>query len=737
MKRILTTIIMLLLCTTTATAGSNMNVQYQSAHTENDFSATAMGVPLVWHNNFGHNILGLNGDGQVVGVADNGLDVGQLGQLHPDLKNRIIGIKDYSGDGWDDPSGHGTHIVASIVGSGEMSGGQYQGIAPGAGLYFQATYEHATGQLKIPNVYDLLRDAYINAGVRVHSNSWGFNEIAGQYDSNAYSLDKFVWEHRDMVVLKSAGNDGAGSLVSSPGTAKNAITVGAVKNPRAKDEDSDNPEQVASFSSRGTADGRIKPDLVAPGTWVRSAYRSVEGEHQYEYLSGTSVATAMATGATALIRQYFTDIKEIAPSAALVKGALIHGAKELQGESRLAQGFGMIDVQGTLMALEDSATVYRDHMAIKGGEMYRFKLKSDGQTPLKVTLVWSDFPQHPGPYNALVNDLDLRITTPDGRELWGNNISNGDRKNNVEVITLNHPVAGEYLIDVRGTRITQGQQTFSIIYGHLPQRGVVRYNYPEGPYVENKSGQRWDISLDTSVKLVNNNQFFNDMTFRDLRSGADVYYYPASDGRKAPKLEAIYNMKYATMRDMLAVNQSVNYRDIDEHWAEQEIIRMSKGKIVQGWPDGSFHPDQPVTRAQFAAMLVRALKLVDDPVNAQRFADVPRDAWCRGAVGAAVAAGIVQGYSQHSFGPNDVITREQMAAMVARAVNSAELSPANEKLLEQFADAEDIGIWAQPAVTLMVEKNIFKGRTEENFEPRGTTTRAEATVVLLRMFNLL
>lgn len=737
MKRIVIKLMLLLLCIIpAATAASDIDV-YQSARTENDFSATAMGAPLAWYNNFGQNILGLNGVGQVVGVADNGLDVGQLSLLHPDLKNRIIGIKDYSGDGWDDPSGHGTHIVASIVGSGELSGGQYQGIAPGAGLYFQATYERASGQLKIPNVYDLLMDAYTDAGVRVHSNSWGFNEIVGQYDSNAYSLDKFVWEHRDMVVLKSAGNNGANSLVSSPGTAKNAITVGAAKSPRAKDEDSNNPEQVAAFSSRGTADGRIKPDLVAPGTWVRSAYRSADGEHRYDYLSGTSVATAMATGAAVLTRQYFTDVEGIEPSAALIKGALIHGARELQGESRQAQGFGLVDVQGTLMALEDVSTVYRDNLVIKGGEMYRFKIKSDGQTPLKVTLVWTDYPQHPGPYNALVNDLDLRITTPDGREIWGNNISNGDRKNNVEVITLNNPVAGEYLIDVRGTRITQGQQSFSIIYGHLPKRGMVRYSYPDGPYVESRDGQRWDIPADLPVRLVSNNQLVPDVTFRDLRSGADVYYYPAGGSRKSAQLEAIYNMNYATLRDMLQINQAISYRDLKDHWAEQDIIRMSKYKIVQGWPDGYFHPDKPVTRAEFAAMLARTLKLVDDPVSAQRFADVPRDAWCRGAVGAAVAAGIVQGYSQHSFGPNDVITREQMAAMVARAVNSAQLAADTADLLDQFADGEEIGSWARPAVAFVVERNIFKGRTEENFEPGGTTTRAEATVVLLRMLNLL
>ncbi|MCL0043808.1 S8 family serine peptidase, partial [Peptococcaceae bacterium] len=117
------------------------------------------------------------------------------------------------------------------------------------------------------------------------------------------------------------------------------------------------------FSRRGTLDGRIKPDLVAPGTWILSLADVTNGGEgfsstNYTYLSGTSMANALATGITAVLRQYFVDIKQIEPSAALVKAALIYGAKDLPNEPRLAQGFGLIDLQASIMSLEDTMTTF-------------------------------------------------------------------------------------------------------------------------------------------------------------------------------------------------------------------------------------------------------------------------------------------------------------------------------------------------------------------------------------------
>nr|WP_238480674.1 S8 family serine peptidase [Desulforadius tongensis] len=731
-------VLCIFLMVNTAWAG----ISSSPARPENDVSAVAMGVPLVWNNpDFIRNGLGLSGAGQVIGVADTGLGTGVLDTLHPDLRNRIISIKDYSGDGWDDPFGHGTHIAASIAGSGIESGRRLKGIAPEAGLYFQAAYNRASGTLQLPEVYDLLQDAYDSAGARIHSNSWGFNENNGVYDEHARSLDRFVWEHPDMLVLKSAGNfeEGVSRYVTSPGAAKNAITVGATESIRGIDEDSDNPYQVASFSNRGTTDGRIKPDLVAPGTWILSASRDKNsGKGGYSYLSGTSMSTALATGAAALVRQYFTDVKRIKPSAALLKAALIHGARELPGEPRNAQGFGMIDLQASLMALEDDATAYYDGFKVSNGQRYQFRYQGQEGVPLRVTLVWNDYPQRPGADSALVNDLDLRIVTPDGRELWGNNSIGGDKKNNVEVITIDNVQNGVYSIEVMGSRIVQGPQPFSLIYGQLPLRGEVKSSGSGGRYIKTITGRILELDGEIQVKLVNNSRYDGSVPLKDLPVGTNIYYLPRGEKRPAPKLEAVYDLAYAALKSHLPAEKVPAYSDTKNHWAEGVISRMSRLKVLGGYPDGTFRPDDRLTRAQFATMLVRALKLVESPADAEQFNDLPPNAWYRGAVGSAVAAGLVVGYSEHTFGPDDPITREQMAVMITRAVSGGMVPyQAEDKTLERYSDLEQISLWARPSVSMMVKYEILTGRAGDRFVPQGTTTRAEAAAVLSRMMGWL
>ena len=707
--------------------------QILAAKPENDIAGTAMGVPLVWNNPdfFSSNGLGLTGTGQIIGVADTGLGSGKMDDLHVDLKDKIIGVKDYSGDGWDDPFGHGTHIAASIVGSGEKSGGRLKGIAPGAQLYFQAAHERTGDTLKIPDVYDLLADAYDN-GVRIHSNSWGVDETGGEYDKQARSLDEFVWEHPDMLVLKSAGNfaDGASPMVTSPGAAKNAITVGATESPRGIDSDSDNPYQVASFSSRGTEDGRIKPDLVAPGSWVLSASQS----SSYAYLSGTSMANAMATGAAALTRQYFTDVEKIKPSAALIKAALIYGAKELPGEPRQNQGFGMIDLQASLMPLSEDAAWFLDGIEIKTGGVYRYKFTSDGQAPLRAALVWNDYPNQSGEEQALVNDLDLKIITPDGRELWGNNVVGGDRKNNVEVLTLKTPAAGDYIVEVKGTKVVEGPQQFSIIYGETPLRGVVKQT-AEGVQVKAIDGTVLPIDPQLAVQLVKDNKLEDSVPVSELPAETSVYYLPQQFGSEG-KLAGLYDVGYAVLTGRLILNRNIVYQDTENHWAEEVIAEMSQLNMVGGFPDGTFRPDEQVTRAQFAAMLVRAMKMVESPSDAAEFYDVPADSWFRGAVGAAVNAGLVVGYTEHTFAPNDPVTREQMAVMAARALYGGKTPYSSEDTtLERYTDLEQISLWARPAVSLAVQSGLISGRAEDRFAPQNTTTRAEAAAVLERILD--
>ena len=253
----------------------------------------------------------LDGSGQIVAVADSGLD-----EDHGDFGTRIVGNYDVIGDGStaDKHSGHGTHVACTVLGDGSKGG--YAGVAPDAELYFQAMENDNTGNFVSPSLNYLLNTAY-NAGARIHTNSWGSSATStqGEYTSEAEALDDRSFNYdkvsngqEGLTILFAAGNDGPNpGTVGSPSTAKNVVTVG---NHQARYNGA--PDNLMSGSSRGpTDDGRIKPDIIAPGGYVRSC-RAQEAQDTggsswqstwYLEYTGTSMATPNAAGAATLIRE--------------------------------------------------------------------------------------------------------------------------------------------------------------------------------------------------------------------------------------------------------------------------------------------------------------------------------------------------------------------------------------------------------------------------------------------------
>jgi len=184
------------------------------------------------------------------------------------------------------------------------------------------------------------------------------------------------------------------------------------------------------------------------------------------------------------------------------------------------------------------------------------------------------------------------------------------------------------------------------------------------------------------------------------------------------------------------------FKDTINHWAKREIQVMAARHIARGVTPETFEPNGQVTRAQFAALLVRTLRLKPDMAGAASFEDVPENAWYRGEVGAAVKAGLVTGYDATHFGPEDLVTREQMATMIARAMKfekAASYPPAEvvESTLRAFEDQLNIASWAREGSALMVKQGIIKGRTPTEFAPKGKATRAESTVMLKRLLDKL
>jgi subtilase family serine protease len=464
-------------------------------------------------------------------------------------------------------TGHGTHVVSTAVGGGQPDG-IGRGTAPAARLVFQSieNWAHVSLFCTIllgvtdgyylvgvpPNIADLFNQSY-TTGARIHSISWG-SEASGEYTTASAAADDFVWSHRDMTLTMSAGNsgvdgDGDGMVdamsITSPATAKNVITVGASENDRQSHWDCDtalsytnctaqggqnslftygagfgdaypaNPlrddlsagdaQQMAAFSSRGpAADGRIKPDVVAPGTWILSGYSDrfqqyydpspnpQNGNYQYDgwgypyngsykYMGGTSMSTPLVAGAAAVVRDFYAKTHQHAASAALVKATLINSALDLLDENNdgvadnafpipnMHEGWGRIDLA--------NATDGSHHFADEGaplatGERATFTVNvPSAATPLRISLVWTDYAASASALRTLVNDLDLKVIAPDGAIYRGNGFAGGwsvadagpDRINNVENVYVSSPTPGSWSLVVTGYNVPMGPQSFALV----------------------------------------------------------------------------------------------------------------------------------------------------------------------------------------------------------------------------------------------------------------------------------
>ncbi|BBI36720.1 S-layer homology domain-containing protein [Cohnella abietis] len=175
----------------------------------------------------------------------------------------------------------------------------------------------------------------------------------------------------------------------------------------------------------------------------------------------------------------------------------------------------------------------------------------------------------------------------------------------------------------------------------------------------------------------------------------------------------------------------VSFSDIAAHWAEASIKQAVSAGIVKGYPDNTFKPGRTVTRAEFAVMLMNALKPQGDGA-ALTFTDKAMiGSWAQKSIAQAVYAGIISGYEDGSFRPNAEITRAEMAKMVAKALGLT----GGTTEAPGFADDKDIPNWAKDAVATIKNLGIIEGKGANQFAPGDKTTRAEAVTVLLKMLE--
>ncbi len=433
---------------------------------------------------------GLMGDGVVVAIADTGIDTGSSGIVHPDLKDNVIAIWDASGGDGHDGYGHGTHCAGIIAGTAAVrllfpeesadEAGYYYGlgVAPSAKLVAEKIFSDSGSWLGASPT-DMAVFAESNGAV-ISSNSWGaavngaYDDFAQMYDALTRDANPYINGTQPILFVFAAGNEGPSSqTISSPGSAKNVLTVGACGN----DRFGDTHEMIADFSSRGpTEDGRIKPDVVAPGTWVASALSQAASagwgwgniNRWYEWCGGTSQATPHGAGSAAIFVQYYEGLYGKKPSPSMIKAALIVSAVDLTGTDaedpipNNNEGWGMICLPNIIdppygeMFLD--SPVY-----LETGEEYTLNITVvDTFTPLKITMAYTDREGAVNANPALVNDLNLVVEDPNGNIYIGNNFQNGwtqpgnapsDSINNVECVYIQNPVAGKYKIRVLAQNI--------------------------------------------------------------------------------------------------------------------------------------------------------------------------------------------------------------------------------------------------------------------------------------------
>ncbi|MFC4810872.1 CehA/McbA family metallohydrolase [Paenibacillus sp. GCM10023250] len=174
------------------------------------------------------------------------------------------------------------------------------------------------------------------------------------------------------------------------------------------------------------------------------------------------------------------------------------------------------------------------------------------------------------------------------------------------------------------------------------------------------------------------------------------------------------------------------FNDVAGSWAKSYIQQAVDGGLINGFPDGTFKPEQPITRVEFLAVLVRAMRY-DEAGSTGQFKDLANaPAWITDAVGKALAAGLVSGYDDGTFRPNQPLSRAEMITLLARAMGLTDNS-----MPSTFADAASIPAWARSLAEQLKQQGIIEGRGAGNFAPNAISTRAEAVKVIVSALQVI
>lgn len=422
----------------------------------------------------------LSGSGVDLGVWDKG-----VAYNHVDFSGRLTVVDSYAA-----VVEHATHVAGTMAGSGAYSAArngsscQWKGMAPCANIisyYFDNNLSDHNGAI---HTY----------GIELSQNSWGYRindtncDKYGYYGWDATGYDWIVTGlyGKRIVVVFAAGNERRYSYCAGykpygniwpPATAKDIIAVGATNS---------NDDSMTDFSSWGPVDdGRIKPDVVAPGCESGSAgIKSTVTRNSYANDCGTSYAAPAVAGISALLIQQYRNIYAGAdPWPSTVKALLIHTAVDLGNPGPdYAFGYGRVDAQVAADVLR--ARDLRQNSASNGSAHTYTIAVPAGAPSVKVTLVWDDPAGTVNANPALVNNLDLTLVEPNGitthfpwvlspAQPYKYATKGTDSINNVEQVYVTSPTSGTWTVRVKGTSVPQGPQPYSLVAEYFVNAPVI------------------------------------------------------------------------------------------------------------------------------------------------------------------------------------------------------------------------------------------------------------------------
>lgn len=445
-----------------------------------------------------------DGSGVSIALADDG-EVGP----HIDYTGRMINTFNTGPGG-----SHGDMTSGICMGAGNLDP-VVKGMATGSQIYIYdiGIYPPDTLAGSYPQVVDAAQH-FNDFGTVVISTSYS-SGACNDYDAFASMTDRIFHDLQVVCPVWSAGNSqgadcgyGAGGLWGNiTGGFKQGKNLIAVAN-------LDAHEIIDNTSSHGPAsDGRIKPDISANG----KDQMSIAENNTFQVGGGTSAACPSVAGVTAQCYQAYREITgEANPDAALIKGCLLNGASDIgTAGPDYAFGYGRINGLRAVQTIEQQRYL-KDSVNQGAGNDHVINIPS-GLKQLKIMLIWSDPEADPNAAIALINNLDLTVTdpsvvtfnpwvldpTPNAVNLALPAVRRVDTLNNIEQVTIDNPVSGNYTVHVNGTSIPFGPQKYYIVYEYWDDNMTVTYPIGGEGFVPGETEVlRWDAFGTTSTFTI-------------------------------------------------------------------------------------------------------------------------------------------------------------------------------------------------------------------------------------------